>query len=110
MKITNNVTQNVQADQDYTKKLQKKTNTNSQENNAGNGIEVSLSTESSNLLTYQELQCAIENIAASQSSIISIEQAEEMISRANKNILDNSNEAVLAQANQSAPSVAELTK
>ena len=112
MKI-NNVEANVISKIDYAKETQKKSVAKT-EVNKGNEVsaqvEISRDISSGNVLTYEELQCAIENIASSQSSIMSVEEAGEMIRKANENILKNAGEAVLAQANQTQTSVNELTK
>lgn len=75
-------------------------------------IEVSLSEEHKRgaALTEEELNCALENILSSESGIMDVEQADEMIRAANKNILNHANEAVLTQANQTAQMVQELSK
>lgn len=75
-------------------------------------IEVSLTAEQDRkkVLSDEELKCAIENIISSQSGIYDVQQADEMIREANKRILANSGDAVLAQANQTPPMVTELTQ
>lgn len=73
-------------------------------------VEVSISAQQKGILSDEELQCAIENVLASQSSIIDVTQAAEMIAQANKNILEHADEAILAQANQTKPMVSELTQ
>lgn len=75
-------------------------------------VEVSLSAEQQRkaVLSDEELQCAIENVLSAQSSVYDVAQAEEMIAQANRRILEQSDEAVLAQANQTPPMVSELTQ
>lgn len=112
MKI-NNVEANVISKVDYAKETQKKTVARieaGKDNEVSDKVEISRDMSSGNVLTYEELQCAIENIASSQSSIMSVEEAGEMIRKANENILRNASESVLAQANQTQTSVNELTK
>lgn len=74
-------------------------------------VEVSFSVEQSNraVLSDDELQCALENLLVSQNDVYDVQQAEQMISRVNCNILANANEAVLAQVNQTPAMVMELT-
>lgn len=74
-------------------------------------VEVSLSTENSGraVLSEEELQCALENLLVSQNDVSDVQQAEQMITEINRNILANANEAVLAQANQTPAMVVELT-
>lgn len=75
-------------------------------------VEVSLSAEQERkaVLSDEELQCAIENVLSAQSSVYDVAQAEEMIAQANRRILEQADEAVLAQANQTPPMVSELTQ
>lgn len=56
-----------------------------------------------------ELQSILENINASESKITDVDKAEEMIAKANSNILASKDEAVLSQANQSKDVVEKLT-
>ena len=56
-----------------------------------------------------ELKSILENINASESKISDVDKADEMISRANANILASKGDAVLSQANQSKDVVEKLT-
>lgn len=75
-------------------------------------IEVAISAANinSSILTEDELNSALENVLASQSSVMDVEQADSMIREALGNIYTNADDSVLAQANQTPPMVAELTK
>ena len=75
-------------------------------------VKVSLSAEQKGktVLTDEELEVAVQNALAMQSDINSVEEAERMIAAVNKKVLTRASEAMLAQANQTPPVVAELTK
>lgn len=110
MKITTNMDVNKQTGATYTAD-NKLVNKNEKNEAAEKAVEVSISTEQRyNSLSDEELQCALENLLGSQSSLYDVQQAEEMIAGVNRNILANANEAVLAQANQTPAMVAELTQ
>ena len=55
-------------------------------------------------------EAALENILAASSSITDVSKAEEMIREANKRILEQADDAVLAQANQTVEVTSELLK
>ena len=111
MKITTNMDVNTQKGVLQAQE-NKPVNKNEKANTPEKAVEVSFSSETNRnkVLSDEELQCAIENVLASQSSVYDVEQAEKMIAEANRNILANSNEAVLSQANQTPPMVTELTQ
>ncbi len=110
MKITTNMDVNKQTGANYTLD-NKPVNKNEKVDVTEKAAEVSLSTERRcNALSDEELQCALENLLVSQSSVYDVQQAEEMIAGVNRNIFANANEAVLAQANQTPAMVAELTQ
>lgn len=110
MKITTNMDVNKQIGAAYVsdnKAAMKNEKVDTQEKAA----ELSLSTEQNGrtVLTDEELQCALENLLVSQNNVYDVQQAEQMIAEVNRNILENANEAVLAQANQTPAMVVELT-
>lgn len=111
MKITTNREVNRQIGATYTTD-NKYVNKNEKAVIEERTVEVSLSTEQgSNVVRSDEgLQCALENLLVSQSSVYDVQQAEEMIAKVNRNILANADEAVLAQANQTPVMVIELTQ
>ncbi len=53
-------------------------------------------------------EAALENINAAASAVGDVARAEEMISEANRRILEQSDDSVLAQANQSTDAVTKL--
>ena len=53
-------------------------------------------------------EAALENINAAASAVGDVARAEEMISEANRRILEQSDDSVLAQANQSTDAVSKL--
>lgn len=111
MRIESNVELTKQTDVKEIKTKLENSKENVQSESTGDStVEVSISTQQKGILSDEELQCAIENVLASQSSILDVTQAAEMIAQANKNILAHANEAILAQANQTKPMVAELTQ
>lgn len=111
MRIASNVELTKQTDVNEIKAKPETLKENIQpEINNDSTVEVSISTQQKGILSDEELQCAIENVLASQSSIMDVTQAAEMIAQANRNILEHADEAVLAQANQTKPMVAELTQ
>lgn len=55
-------------------------------------------------------EAALENANSAASAITDIAKAEEMIREANRRILDQAGDAVLAQANQTVPATSELLK
>ena len=73
-------------------------------------VEISDANSRSIVLSDVELQSALENVLASQSNVLDVEQADDMIRAANRKILENADDAVLAQANQTTQMVAELSK
>ena len=75
-------------------------------------IEVAISdtTSKSSVLSEEELNVALENVLASQSNILDVDKADDMIRAANRRILENANDSVLAQANQTSEMVKELFK
>lgn len=111
MKITTNMDVNKQIGATYIQD-NKPVNKNEKADMPEKAVEVSLSDEQKRSVTLsdEELQCAIENILVSQSSVYDVQQAEKMIAEVNRNILANANEAVLAQANQTPAMVTELTQ
>ena len=58
--------------------------------------------------TSEVSESAIENITAAASSVEDVAKAEAMIREANRRILEQSNDSVLAQANQSTEAVTKL--
>ncbi len=117
MLVTNHMEVNKKPEQNYTaalskeepgKKVQEQTTAQA----ADKEIEVAISDANSRstVLSDAELQTALENVLASQSNVMDVEQANAMIQAANKNILANANDAVLAQANQTTQMVTELSK
>lgn len=118
MLVTNHMEVNKQPEQNYTTAVSKEeAGTKVQEQTtaqqtADTEVEVAISESNINstVLSDAELQNALENVLASQSSAMSVEQADAMIRAANKNILVNANESILAQANQTAQMVTELSK
>lgn len=111
MKITTAMDVNIQQGVLQTQE-NKPVSKNEKANEPGKAAEVALSSEKdrNKALSEDELQCAIENVLSSQSSLFDIEQAEQLIAKANRNIFANANDAVLSQANQTSPMVTELTK
>lgn len=111
MKITTNMDVNKQTGATYLTES-KAVNKNEKADRPEKAVEVSLSAEQSRstVLSDEELQCALENLLVSQNNVYDVQQAEKMITEANRNILANANEAVLAQANQTPPMVTELTQ
>ena len=75
-------------------------------------IEVAISdtTSKSSVLSEEELNVALENVLASQSNILDVDKADDMIRAANRRILENASDSVLAQANQTSEMVKELFK
>ena len=117
MLVTNHMEVNKQPEQNYAatlskeepgKKVQEQTTAQA----ADKEIEVAISDANSRstVVSDAELQTALENVLASQSNVMDVEQANAMIQAANKNILANANDAVLAQANQTTQMVTELSK
>lgn len=109
MRITSNRDVNTQQGIKYTQDIQDK---GVKKDNPASGVAVSLSSKQERIavLSDEELQSALENVLSSKSDIQNVQQADEMIARANKRILENANESILAQANQTPPMVAELTQ
>lgn len=109
MKITMNMDVTRQTGATYTQE-QKLVNNNVKMDSTEQTVEVSLSESQvrKSVVTEEELQCAIENIISSESGIYDVQQAEKMVAEANKKILENANDAVLSQANQTPPMVTEL--
>ena len=117
MLVTNHMEVSKKPEQNYTTALSKEEpGTKVQEQTtaqvADKEVEVSISDVNSrkSALSEEELNVALENVLASQSNIWDVEQANVMIQAANKNILSNANDAVLAQANQTTQMVTELSK
>lgn len=117
MLVTNHMEVNKQPEQNYSSTISKEeSGKNVQEQTTAQvsdkGVEVALSDANmrSTVLTEEELNSALENILASQSGIMDVEKADEMIRTANQRILANANESVLAQANQTTQMVKELSK
>lgn len=63
-----------------------------------------------NAVSDIEMQAILENLTSAESKITDVEKAEEMIRKANSNILEKKDEAVLSQANQSKDVVEKLTR
>ena len=117
MLVTNHMEVSKKPEQNYTTALSKEEpGTKVQEQTtaqaADKEIEVAISDANSRSTVFSDadLQTALENGLASQSNVMDVEQANAMIQAANKNILANANDAVLAQANQSSDVVKELCK
>lgn len=113
MRIANNVDVSKQQDVRYTQDTQSEIQNRSVKQDASDkAVELSLSAGQGRkaVLTDEELQCALENVMASQSSVYDVQQPEKMIAEANRNILKNAADSVLAQANQTPPMVTELTQ
>ena len=117
MLVTNHMEVNKKPEQNYTTALSKEElGTKVQEQTtaqaADKEVEVSISDVNSrkSVLSDDELNVALENVLASQSNILDVDKANVMIQAANKNILSNANDAVLAQANQTTQMVTELSK
>ncbi len=111
MKITMNMDVSRQTGATYVQEQRQAEKANKPETEK-KSVELSLSEEQSRkaTLTDAEVQCAIENILASESGIYDVQQAEQMVAEVNKRILANADDAVLTQANQTPPMVAELTQ
>ena len=109
MKITTNMDVNKQIGAAYV--ADNKTASKEKKDVPEKAVEVTLSTEKSGraVLSDEELQCALENLLVSQNDVSDVKQAEQMIMEVNRNILNNANEAVMAQANQTPAMVVELT-
>ena len=69
------------------------------------GVTLESKSNGSIVRTEEELNSIIEDLAKQENPV---KDADEMIRQANLNILNNSNDAVLAQANSSSERVAEL--
>lgn len=117
MLVTNHMEVNKQPEQKYAatlskeepgKKVQEQTTAQA----ADKEIEVAISdtTSKSSVLSEEELNVALENVLASQSNILDVDKADDMIRTANRRILENANDSVLAQANQTSEMVKELFK
>lgn len=117
MLVTNHMEVNKQPEQKYVatlskeepgKKVQEQTTAQA----ADKEIEVAISdtTSKSSVLSEEELNVALENVLASQSNILDVDKADDMIRTANRRILENANDSVLAQANQTSEMVKELFK
>lgn len=117
MLVTNHMEVNKQPEQKYAatlskeepgKKVQEQTTAQA----ADKEIEVAISdtTSKSSVLSKEELNVALENVLASQSNILDVDKADDMIRAANRRILENANDSVLAQANQTSEMVKELFK
>lgn len=117
MLVTNHMEVNKQPEQKYAatlskeepgKKVQEQTTAQA----ADKEIEVAISdtTSKSFVLSEEELNVALENVLASQSNILDVDKADDMIRAANRRILENANDSVLAQANQTSEMVKELFK
>ena len=108
---------NKKPEQNYTAVLSKEeSGTKVQEQTtaqvADKEVEVAISDVNSrkSVLSDDELNVALENVLASQSNILDVDKADDMIRAANRRILENANDSVLAQANQSSDVVKELCK
>ena len=117
MLVTNHMEVNKKPEQNYKTALSKeepgaKVQEQTTAKAADKEIEVAISDVNSrkSVLSEDELNVALENVLASQSSVMDVEQANAMIQAANKKILENANDAVLTQANQTTQIVAELFK
>lgn len=117
MLVTNHMEVNKQPEQNYAATLSKeepgrKVQEQTTAQAADKEIEVAISdtTSKSSVLSEEELNVALENVLASQSNILDVDKADDMIRAANRRILENANDSVLAQANQTAQMVAELSK
>ena len=117
MLVTNHMEVNKQPEQKYAatlskeepgKKVQEQTTAQA----ADKEIEVAIAdtTSKSSVLSEEELNVALENVLASQSNILDVDKADDMIRAANRRILENANDSVLAQANQTSEMVKELFK
>ena len=117
MLVTKHMEVNKQPEQKYAatlskeepgKKVQEQTTAQA----ADKEIEVAISdtTSKSSVLSEEELNVALENVLASQSNILDVDKADDMIRAANRRILENANDSVLAQANQTSEMVKELFK
>lgn len=117
MLVTNHMEVNKQPEQKYAatlskeesgKKVQEQTTAQA----ADKEIEVAISdtTSKSSVLSEEELNVALENVLASQSNILDVDKADDMIRAANRRILENASDSVLAQANQTSEMVKELFK
>ena len=105
MLVTNHMEVSKKPEQNYTTALSKEEpGTKVQERTtaqaADKEVEVSIS----------DVNVALENVLASQSDILDVDKADDMIRAANRRILENANDSVLAQANQSSDVVKELCK
>lgn len=113
MRITSNRDVNTQQGVRYAQDIQSDIqDRNVSKEKLDSGVKVSFSIEQKRkaILSDEELNCALENVLASDSNIYDVQEAERMISEANRNIFANANESILAQANQTPPMVAELTQ
>ncbi len=117
MLVTNHMEVNKKPEQNYTAVLSKEeSGTKVQEQTtaqvADKEVEVAISDVNSrkSVLSDDELNVALENVLASQSNILDVDKADDMIRAANRRILENANDSVLAQANQSSDVVKELCK
>lgn len=117
MLVTNHMEVNKKPEQNYTTALSKEeSGTKVQEQTtakaADKEVEVAISDVNSrkSVLSDDELNVALENVLASQSNILDVDKADDMIRLANRRILENANDSVLAQANQSSDVVKELCK
>ena len=117
MLVTNHMEVNKKPEQNYPAVLSKEeSGTKVQEQTtaqaADKEVEVAISDVNSrkSVLSDDELNVALENVLASQSNILDVDKADDMIRAANRRILENANDSVLAQANQSSDVVKELCK
>ena len=115
MLVTNHMEVNKKPEQNYTTALSKEepgTKVQATAQEADKEVEVSISDVNSrkSVLSDDELNVALENVLASQSNILDVDKADDMIRAANRRILENANDSVLAQANQSSDVVKELCK
>lgn len=117
MLVTNHMEVSKKPEQNYTTALSKEEpGTKVQEQTtaqvADKEVEVAISDVNSrkSVLSDDELNVALENVLASQSNILDVDKADDMIRAANRRILENANDSVLAQANQSSDVVKELCK
>lgn len=117
MLVTNHMEVNKKPEQNYTAAVSKEElgakvqeQTTAQQTDKEIEVAISGSGSEGTVLSDAYLQAALENVLASQSSVMDVEQAEAMIRKANQNILANANESVLAQANQTTQMVTELSK
>ena len=117
MLVTNHMEVNKQPEQKYAatlskeepgKKVQEQTTAQAADKEIE--VEISDTTSKSSVLSEEELNVALENVLASQSNILDVDKADDMIRAANRRILENANDSVLAQANQTSEMVKELFK